>query len=98
MNQTDTLLSIQSLNKWFDDLHVLSDVSLTVNNGEKIVICGPSGSGKSTLIRCINGIESFKSGKIFVSGHPMTDNPDDQLKIQKILSQIFQIQRSVCPS
>jgi len=56
-------VDMQSVNKWFDDLHVLRDITLEVERGERIVICGPSGSGKSTLIRCINGLESFESGR-----------------------------------
>ena len=47
-------IKIQSMNKWFGSFHVLRDIDLTVNRGERIVVCGPSGSGKSTLIRCVN--------------------------------------------
>ena len=49
-----TAIEITGLNKWFGELHVLKDVSLSVSEKEIIVICGPSGSGKSTFIRCIN--------------------------------------------
>ena len=47
-------IAIQMINmhKWYGDFHVLKNIDLTVNRGERIVICGPSGSGKSTLIRC----------------------------------------------
>ena len=48
------MIEIKHLNKYFGDLHVLKDVSLTVREGEKLVVIGPSGSGKSTLIRCVN--------------------------------------------
>ena len=67
-------VDMQSVNKWFDDLHVLRDITLEVERGERIVICGPSGSGKSTLIRCINGLESFESGRIVVDGIELTDD------------------------
>jgi len=63
-----SVIAIENLNKWFGSLHVLKDVSLSVEKGEKIVICGPSGSGKSTLIRCINGLEGHHSGTIRVEG------------------------------
>ena len=53
-------VQMQSVDKWFGDLHVLRNISLTVTRGERIVICGPSGSGKSTLIRCINRLEPIR--------------------------------------
>ncbi len=53
----DAVIALEGLNKWFGAMHVLRDVSLSIDKGEKVVICGPSGSGKSTLIRCINGLE-----------------------------------------
>ena len=59
-NQTDStsaarpIIEVNSMHKWYGDFHVLSDINLKVQLGERIVICGPSGSGKSTLIRCIN--------------------------------------------
>ena len=50
------IIELKNVNKWFDKFQALKDVSLEVNQQEKIVICGPSGSGKSTLIRCINTV------------------------------------------
>ena len=48
------VIEIKEMRKWFGNFHVLKNISLGVNQGERIVICGPSGSGKSTLIRFIN--------------------------------------------
>ena len=48
---SDVMIEMNSVHKWFGELHVLNDINLKINKGEKIVICGPSGSGKSTLIR-----------------------------------------------
>jgi general L-amino acid transport system ATP-binding protein len=56
------------MNKWYGAFHVLRDIDLTVNRGERIVIAGPSGSGKSTLIRCINRLEEHQQGQIIVDG------------------------------
>ena len=53
----EVAIEIRNMNKWYGDFHVLRDINLTVNRGERIVVCGPSGSGKSTLIRCINRLE-----------------------------------------
>jgi general L-amino acid transport system ATP-binding protein len=57
-----------AVNKWYGEFHVLRDINLTVDLGEKIVICVPSGSGKSTLIRCINRLEEHQKGRIIVDG------------------------------
>ncbi len=64
----DPAIEMAGLDKWFDDLHVLKGIDLTVQTGEKVVICGPSGSGKSTLIRCINALETYQSGTLRVLG------------------------------
>ena len=65
-------VSMKNVNKWFGPFHVLRDINLDVNVGERIVICGPSGSGKSTLIRCINRLEEHQQGDILVDGIPLT--------------------------
>ncbi len=65
---TKPAIEMQAVNKWYGDFHVLKDISLSVEKGEKIVICGPSGSGKSTLIRCINQLEMHQKGHIYVDG------------------------------
>lgn len=57
-------VQLSGVNKWFGSLHVLNDVSVSVSEGEKIVVCGPSGSGKSTMIRCINRLEKHQTGEI----------------------------------
>ena len=64
------MIEMRGLNKWYGDFHVLRDIDLTVQRGERIVICGPSGSGKSTLIRCINHLEEHQQGEIVVGGIP----------------------------
>ena len=51
------IIQISEMHKWFGDFHVLIDINLEVERGERIVVCGPSGSGKSTMIRCINRLE-----------------------------------------
>ncbi|MEK9881017.1 MAG: ATP-binding cassette domain-containing protein, partial [Paracoccaceae bacterium] len=69
MQVTDEIaISINEMNKWYGSFHALRDIDLTVNRGERIVICGPSGSGKSTLIRCINALEEHQRGEIVVDG------------------------------
>lgn len=61
-----TMVSVQNVHKFFDDLHVLRGVSFTVPTGSVCTILGPSGSGKSTILRCINALESIQAGRIYV--------------------------------
>ena len=57
-----SMIRMDGVNKWYGQFHVLKDINLTVNKGERIVVCGPSGSGKSTMIRCINRLEEHQKG------------------------------------
>ncbi len=65
------IIQVNSIHKYFGDLHVLKGVSLQVEKGEVVVIIGPSGSGKSTLLRCINRLEEYNKGSIVVDGIPL---------------------------
>ena len=65
---TPTAVEMVGVNKWYGEFHVLRDINLKVERGEKLVICGPSGSGKSTMIRCINRLEEHQKGSIIVDG------------------------------
>ena len=64
--QSEILIEMKGVQKYYGAYHALRDINLTVHKGEKIVLCGPSGSGKSTLIRCINHLETIQSGSIEV--------------------------------
>ena len=55
-----------------------------------MVICGPSGSGKSTLIKCVNGLESFQEGEIWVDGISVTDRKTDLPKLRSRVGMVFQ--------
>ena len=68
----DPIIDLARVNKWYGAFHVLRDIDLDVERGERIVICGPSGSGKSTLIRCINRLETVQAGRIVVDGIDLT--------------------------
>jgi ABC-type polar amino acid transport system ATPase subunit len=78
------------VNKWFGSLHVLNDISLTIKQGEVVVVCGPSGSGKSTLIRCINKLEPIQSGEIIVDGMSLNDPKTDINKLRAEVGMVFQ--------
>jgi general L-amino acid transport system ATP-binding protein len=84
------IIEIKNVNKWFDKFQALKDVSLEVNQQEKIVICGPSGSGKSTLIRCINRLEEHQDGTIIVDGNKISADTKDIEKIRAEVGMVFQ--------
>jgi general L-amino acid transport system ATP-binding protein len=81
---------MSQVNKWYGEFHVLRNVNLTVNKGERIVICGPSGSGKSTLIRCINRLEEHQAGKIVVEGTELTNDIRQIDAIRANVGMVFQ--------
>ncbi|MDY0042312.1 MAG: amino acid ABC transporter ATP-binding protein, partial [Desulforhabdus sp.] len=88
--ESDVIIEITGLHKWFGDFHVLKDINLTVNRGERIVVCGPSGSGKSTLIRCINRLEEHQRGKIVVDHIELTKDIKNIEKIRAEVGMVFQ--------
>src|ERR1700760_3924016 len=81
---------LDKVNKWYGALHVLRDVSLTVGEKERVVVCGPSGSGKSTMIRCINRLETHQEGKIIVDGTELTDDLRALDTIRREVGMVFQ--------
>jgi general L-amino acid transport system ATP-binding protein len=83
-------IMLDRVNKWFGVLHVLRDVSLTVSEGERVVVCGPSGSGKSTMIRCINRLESHQQGRIVVDGTELTDDMRALDTVRREVGMVFQ--------
>ena len=87
---TNSIVSINGLNKWYSEFHVLRDINLDVAKGERIVVCGPSGSGKSTLIRCINALEEFQEGQITVDGIELGPNLRRVDEVRREVGMVFQ--------
>ena len=68
-------LEVNSLNKSFGSVDVLKDITLSMGDGDFLVLVGPSGCGKSTLLNCIAGLETASEGNIFISGRDVTQVP-----------------------
>ena len=86
----ETAIQITELNKWFGDFHALKNINLSIENGERVVICGPSGSGKSTLIRCVNALESHNSGDIELFGVSIEDYQKNKSNSLFEIGMVFQ--------
>ena len=87
---TQPAILLDKVNKWYGAMHVLRDVSMTVGQKERVVVCGPSGSGKSTMIRCINRLETHQEGRIVVDGTELTSDLRALDTIRREVGMVFQ--------
>ncbi len=87
---SDKAITMNAVNKWYGQLHVLKNINLEVDRGEHIVLCGPSGSGKSTLIRCINYLEEIQDGIIDVNGTRLGHTGANVDHIRRDVGMVFQ--------
>jgi ABC-type polar amino acid transport system ATPase subunit len=84
------VLSVEGLVKRYGAHEVLNGVSFRVAEKEVVVLIGPSGGGKSTLLRCINGLETFTSGKIVVDGAEVVPSGPSIWAVRRRVGMIFQ--------
>jgi polar amino acid transport system ATP-binding protein len=84
------VIRFDHVHKWFGDFQVLRDIDLHIQRGEVVVICGPSGSGKSTLIRCINKLEPYQRGSIWVDGMDLADPDLNLSQLRAEIGFVFQ--------
>src|SRR5262245_40822492 len=75
-------IEVSSLNKGYrvgsQDIHVLRDLSLTVERGEMVAIVGASGVGKSTLLHLVGGLDRADSGEVALDGRSLGAMSDDE--------------------
>lgn len=86
---------VQDLNVYFDDLHILKDVSLNIKENMVTALIGPSGCGKSTFIRTLNRmndlIDTFrKTGNVLLDGEDIYDHKVDVVDLRKRVGMVFQ--------
>ncbi|GBU13575.1 histidine ABC transporter ATP-binding protein [Enterobacterales bacterium] len=84
------LITINQVQKYYGQNHVLKGVDLDIDGGEVISIIGRSGSGKSTLLRCINGLEGYQDGSIKLGGMTITDRDSQAREISRSVGMVFQ--------
>jgi len=84
------VIEFDKVNKWYGAMHVLRDITLSIAEKERVVVCGPSGSGKSTMIRCINRLETHQEGRIIVDGTELTGDLRSLDTIRREVGMVFQ--------
>src|SRR5713226_6713397 len=67
----EAIIAVEGLRKFYGSHEVLRGVDLTVRVGEVVVVIGPSGSGKTTLLRCLNFLEEYQHGYVYIDGQLM---------------------------
>ncbi|MDF0603309.1 amino acid ABC transporter ATP-binding protein [Psychromarinibacter sp. C21-152] len=85
-----SLVNLEAVHKRFGEFEVLSNINLSVSEGEIVAIIGRSGSGKSTLLRCINGLEPVQQGRITVDGTEVTAANADLNNLRQRVGMVFQ--------
>jgi len=90
MKDTQPMILMEHVEKYFGDFHALKDINFSVQRGEIVVIAGPSGSGKSTLIRCINRLEEIDSGHIEVEGQDLYARKGNVNRLRSRVGMVFQ--------
>lgn len=81
-------IDIQNLCLTRGKQQVLKNVSITIADGDVLLIIGPSGGGKSSLLRCINRLAEIDSGKIIIDGVSIYDQP--VIELRRKIGMMFQ--------
>jgi ABC-type polar amino acid transport system ATPase subunit len=87
---TQPFIRVRDVSKYFGQFCALNAVSLDIELGQKLVICGPSGSGKSTLIRCINRLERHEAGEIRIDNIVVDDSSTGRAVLRNNVGMVFQ--------
>jgi len=84
------IILCEDVHKWYGQFHVLKGISIAIEKGEKVVVCGPSGSGKSTFIRTLNRLEDYQKGRIIINGVELTPEMRNIEAIRQETGMVFQ--------
>jgi polar amino acid transport system ATP-binding protein len=84
------MIELRDVHKSFGKLEVLKGITASVGKSEVVCIIGPSGSGKSTILRCVNGLESYEAGDVWVEGTRVERQNSSIQAIRTKVSMVFQ--------
>ncbi len=89
-DRVEPLVVVEHVYKHYGDFEALSDINLTVDKGEVVLLVGPSGSGKSTLCRTINRLETITSGDIRIDGQSLPKEGKKLAALRADVGMVFQ--------
>ncbi|WP_100814354.1 amino acid ABC transporter ATP-binding protein [Microbacterium lacus] len=84
------LVVLSDVQKHYGEFQALTDINLSVDKGEVVVVIGPSGSGKSTLCRTINRLETITSGTITIDGKELPKEGKGLAELRADVGMVFQ--------
>jgi polar amino acid transport system ATP-binding protein len=84
------MIELRDVHKSFGKVEVLKGITASVGKSEVVCIIGPSGSGKSTILRCVNGLESYEAGDVWVEGTRVERQNSSIQAIRTKVSMVFQ--------
>jgi polar amino acid transport system ATP-binding protein len=84
------MIELRDVHKSFGKLEVLKGITASVGKSEVVCIIGPSGSGKSTILSCVNGLESYEAGDVWVEGTRVERQNSSIQAIRTKVSMVFQ--------
>ena len=90
IDKSEIKVSVKNLQKHFNELEVLKDITTDIYKGEVVCVIGPSGSGKSTFLRCLNRLEEATSGEIYFEGVNIVGKDVDIDKHRQKMGMVFQ--------
>ncbi|MBQ6477168.1 MAG: ABC transporter ATP-binding protein [Bacilli bacterium] len=82
--ENNVIVKLDSITKQFGNKKILKNISLDIYEGEFLTFLGPSGCGKTTILRIISGLEEATSGKVYIDGEDVTNDPPAKRKVNTI--------------
>lgn len=90
---SEEVLRVEGVSKYFGNLKALNDVDLSVRENEIVGLIGPNGAGKTTLLNCITGKYRVSDGSVYLNGDDVTDLNISR-RVNRGMARTYQIVRT----